>query len=101
MKIINALPVGTVIKLKEAEKRVVIIGIMQQANINDKVELFDYVGVPYPEGFFGTESTILFQEEDIEIVQSLGFSDIERQQLISNIAELMEQLKNDENTEEN
>lgn len=94
MKATNALPIGTVIKLKESDKRVVIMGIMQQAKINGKVESFDYVGVPYPEGYLGENSTILFQETDIELLQSIGFSDIERQQFIANIAELIEKSKN-------
>ena len=92
MNIIEALPVGTVVKLKEVDKRVVIIGIMQQAEDNGKTETYDYIGVPYPEGFLGAASTVLFQQPDIETIFYIGFADIERQNFI---AEVSEQLNNE------
>jgi hypothetical protein len=91
MEVINALPVGTVAKLKKAEKRVVIIGIYQTTEMGDKREDYDYIGVPYPEGFIDMGSTLLFQESDIESVQSIGFSDIERQGFIALLAEKMKE----------
>ena len=94
MNLVNALPAGTVIKLKEAEKKVIIIGIMQQTEIDAKIRIFDYIGVPYPEGFLGTESVILFQETDIESVTYMGYSDIERQQLIVSMAEKVSEIIN-------
>lgn len=91
MKINNAMPVGTVLKLKEANKRVSVIGVMQEIQEGNNIIKFDYIGVPYPEGFLGTESMILFQESDIESIYAVGYSDIERQKFISDVARKIEE----------
>ncbi len=93
MNINDALPIGTVIKLKKAEKRVVIMGIYQQVEEGNNIEAYDYMGVPYPEGFIGAESTVLFQQDDIETVFSLGFSDIERQAFVADLSSKEEENK--------
>lgn len=90
MNVTEAMPVGSVVKLKEATKRIVVIGILQQNLDGDEHKEYDYIGVPYPEGYLGAESMILFQQDDIEGVFSLGYSDVERQAFIFQIAELME-----------
>lgn len=82
----SLLPVGSVILLKESEKRLVIIGIMQTAEREDStVEYFDYVGVLYPEGFLGVDSMYLFNHEDIAVVSYIGFHDAERQVFLAAI----------------
>lgn len=90
MKITEALPIGTVVKLRNTDKRAVIMGIMQQVEENGSKEFYDYMGVPYPEGFIGAENTVLFQQSDVETVFSLGFSDIERQSFIKDMGERIE-----------
>lgn len=96
MNILNALSVGTVIKLKKADKRVSIIGIMQQLKTEEGIQTFDYVGVPYPEGFLGPDSAILFQESDIELVYAVGYSDLERQTFITTAAQKLAELDSGE-----
>ncbi|MGN1318651.1 MAG: DUF4176 domain-containing protein [Lachnospirales bacterium] len=91
IEIRSALPVGTVVKLRETDKRAVIIGILQQYEEDGNKENFDYIGVPYPEGFMGGGSTVLFNEQDIETVFFLGFSDLERQHFISEVADKIEE----------
>ncbi|MCD8214803.1 MAG: DUF4176 domain-containing protein [Clostridiales bacterium] len=86
MSIDSILPVGTVVKLSSADRRVVIMGILPV--VEDKT--YDYIGVVYPEGYMGGESTVVFMEENIETVFCLGFSDIERQQFISELSEAVE-----------
>lgn len=100
MRINEALPVGTVIKLKEVEKRVVIIGILQQSEENEKIEIYDYIGVPYPEGFLDMDTTVLFQQTAIENIFSVGYSDIERQIFISDMKKQLGE-ENIGNMEEN
>ena len=80
------LPIGTVVVLKDGEKRLMIYGIMQNADGEDaKTQAFDYIGVPYPEGNMGPEFQYLFQHEDIKDVFFRGFEDVERQEFISNL----------------
>lgn len=97
MESIQILPIGTVVKLKEAEKRVMIIGILQQVEEEGEKKLFDYIGIPYPEGYLGEESTILFNQEDIEGIAVLGFNDYERQVFIDSIESALEDFEKQKN----
>ncbi len=81
------LPIGTIIKLKEADKRVMITGIKQI--ITETKEEFDYAGVPYPEGIIGFENQIFFQHDDIERIFFMGFIDIERQNFINEVSKFI------------
>ena len=72
------LPIGSVITLKESQKKLMVIGISQKSEANDTV--YDYIGVPYPEGFIDRETMFLFYHKDIEKVHFLGFVDIEFQE---------------------
>ncbi len=100
MNILNALSVGTVVKLKKADKRVSIIGIMQQMRTENGLLSFDYAGVPYPEGFLGPDSVLLFQESDVELVYAVGYNDLERQTFITTAAQRLAELESGEKNEE-
>lgn len=78
----NLLPIGTVVQLKDAEKRLMIIGILQD---NGDGNIYDYMGCPYPEGVIDMESMFLFNHQDLENISFIGFDDIERQSFISNL----------------
>lgn len=69
------LPIGSVVKLKAAERRVMIYGILQQSPEDER---FDYVGVPYPEGYTTVMTKVAFQHSDIEEVLFQGYEDEER-----------------------
>ena len=58
----NLLPIGSVALLKGGEKRLMIIGIVQ-SDSNRKREVYDYLGVMYPEGHIGDGFQYLFNEE--------------------------------------
>lgn len=51
MDIKSLLPIGTVVLLKGAKKKLMIIGVKQTNAETD--EEFDYLGVIYPEGNIG------------------------------------------------
>lgn len=70
------LPIGSVVLLKNAKKRLMIIGILTAKRQDEK--LYDYLGVVYPEGFMGADNNFLFDHEDIEEVVFTGYSDEER-----------------------
>ena len=76
------IPIGSIVKLKEAEKRLMIIGILQK---NGDGRMYDYMGCPYPEGFLDDENLFLFNHEDLETVSFIGFDDVERQIFIKNL----------------
>lgn len=84
MEIKNLLPIGSVVLLKDAQKKIMVFGV-KQTNMETDVE-YDYIGVLYPEGNLGGESQLLFQHEDIEKVYFTGYEDEERQEFIENLA---------------
>lgn len=59
----NLLPIGSVVILKDATKKLVIIGILQVNPSENKI--YDYLGVPYPEGYVGSDNNFLFNHSDI------------------------------------
>ncbi len=73
----NLLPIGSVVLLKEADKRLMIYGIKQMSGEEGKV--YDYIGCLYPEGSIDAEYTFLFQHDDIEKVDFVGYMDTEYQ----------------------
>ena len=72
MKIKDLLPIGSVVRLHDGEKRLMIIGIMQSDASGNGKE-YDYLGILYPEGHIGDQFQYLFNQEDIEEVIFRGF----------------------------
>jgi hypothetical protein len=68
----RVLPIGTVVLLKEAKKRVMIIGYCKY-NGEDRTKIYDYAGCVYPEGYISPETTVLFNHENIDVIFALGF----------------------------
>lgn len=71
----NLLPIGTVVKLNETEKRLMIVGIL----IQNEDTRYDYIGLLYPEGYIDGETMFMFNQEDIEKIEYIGFIDAECQ----------------------
>lgn len=69
------LPIGSVVLLKEANKRVMIVGRLQKQAGTDKV--WDYSACFYPEGVLNPNELFLFDHDQIQIVFFLGFQDKE------------------------
>lgn len=69
------LPIGSVVLLKDGEKRLMIYGIKQFNG--EKNELYDYVGCLYPEGNMTPKYNYVFNHVDIEIVYFVGLVDAE------------------------
>ena len=91
MKFSDLLPVGSVVLLRNARKKMVIIGVAPIKHIRPGEDVaYDYIGVPYPEGYIGKESAMLFKHESIEEVAFTGYSDDERALLIEAVQKLVE-----------
>ena len=73
----DLLPVGSVVLLRDATKKLMIIGILQVKPGEDKI--YDYLGVLYPEGYIGEENNFLFSHEDINDVIFKGYENSERE----------------------
>ena len=81
------LPIGSLVLLKEAKKRVMIIGFMASANeTGDKV--FDYMGCMYPEGVLSSDQTLVFNHDQISEIYYMGYSDNEEKEFKEKLKEL-------------
>lgn len=89
MQIKDLLPIGTIVLLKEGEKRLMINGIMQaDKGLLRKQKKYDYIGVLYPEGHISDKFQYLFNHEDIDKIIFRGFEDTERNQFIDKLIKL-------------
>ena len=70
------LPIGTVIMLNGASKRLMITGFCSVANDNTEV-MYDYTGVMYPEGLLSSDQTAMFNHDQISQIYHMGLVDEE------------------------
>ncbi len=77
----SLLPIGSIVLLKDGEKKLMVIGIMQTDAEKPETE-YDYLGILYPEGYLGSEEMYLFNHVDIEHIYFRGYEDKERSQFI-------------------
>ncbi|OUN99636.1 hypothetical protein B5F98_00190 [Pseudoflavonifractor sp. An44] len=90
MKIRDLLPIGSIVRLKDGEKRLMINGIMQSDASGDGKE-YNYLGILYPEGHIGDQFQYLFNHEDIKEIVFRGYEDIERTEFLDKLTKLYEQ----------
>lgn len=80
------LPIGSVVLLKDATKKVLITGYCAKAEDEDVV--YDYNGCIFPEGFMDNVF-ILFNESDIQEVFHKGLENDESKEYIEKISSLL------------
>ncbi|MCM1412552.1 MAG: DUF4176 domain-containing protein [Lachnospiraceae bacterium] len=73
----RTLPIGSVVLLKGANKRLMIIGYCKY-KAGDEETVYDYAGCLYPEGFISPDSTALFNHEQIDKIFALGYQNQKR-----------------------
>lgn len=84
-------PIGSIVLLKGALKKAMIIGIIQ--NVTDKsgkITEYDYIGVIYPEGYLNPQTLFMFNHDSITDVVFKGYENIERSNFINKLEENME-----------
>ena len=84
----DLLPIGSVVQLQNEEKPLMIIGILQR--LENTEEIYEYTGVPYPEGYMGEEYQFVFNHKDINIVLFTGYESSERDYFINNLLKAYE-----------
>ena len=101
------LPIGSVVLLKGAIRKAMIIGIIQSTKETDGQDKeHDYIAVMFPEGFLNTETMFMFNHDQINDVIYRGYDNPERKEFLEklekNIAlakEIIEKKKVEENSE--
>ncbi|WP_294402440.1 DUF4176 domain-containing protein [uncultured Ruminococcus sp.] len=86
------LPIGTVVLLKNATKRLMIIGVCQK---NREGVIWDYSAVIYPEGYMSADKTIMFNNEDIDKIYAMGYQDAEQFNFKAEIDAAMEKYRSE------
>ncbi len=83
------LPIGTVVLLKNAQKRMMITGFCC-ADEENPDKMYDYTGCLYPEGLISSDNNLLFDHEQIDKIFALGFKDEEEIEFKEKLAEALE-----------
>lgn len=71
------LPIGSVVLLKNAKKRLMITGFYIKAKTGNDNEIYDYSGCLYPEGVLSSDENCVFNHDQIDKIYFLGYSDEE------------------------
>ncbi len=77
----NILPIGSVILLKNGNKKLIVTGI-KPVLLEEPDKIFDYIGVLYPEGYLGNEGNYLFNHENIADVIFRGYENPEWKEFV-------------------
>ena len=80
------LPIGSVVLLKGAIRKAMIIGIIQSTKGEDGViKEHDYIAVMFPEGFLNTETMFMFNHDQINDVVYRGYENPERAEFLKKL----------------
>ena len=90
------LPLGSVVLMKEAKKRVMITGYaVKSPESGDRI--WDYIGCLWPEGMISPDKNLLFDHKDIHQIFAIGYSDDEQKSfmnVLNKATQLHEQKEN-------
>lgn len=84
----RTLPIGSVVLLKNATKRVMILGY-SRLQAGDDTKIYDYCGCTYPEGFISPDKTAVFDHEQIDQIFALGFQNEEQMAFRQKLGEVL------------
>lgn len=93
----KTLPIGSVVLLKNATKRIMIFGYCQY-KLGEMNKIYDYVGCTYPEGYLSADKMVLFDHEQIQYIYALGFQNEEQFDFRRKLADALK--KNEEQREQ-
>ena len=80
------LPIGSVVMLKKAYKKLMIVGYTP-VNLDKKDKIYDYLGCIYPEGMIVTDYNIMFNHNDIDVIYAVGMMDEDTKEFLEEIKE--------------
>ncbi len=85
------LPIGSVVLLKDAEEKVMIVGhCAPMQNDKGEVDICDYSGCTYPDGVETVDDIFVFDSKDIQEPLFIGYEDKE----VKEESELLEAIDN-------
>ena len=87
------LPIGSVVLLENAIKRVMITGFCIKGKEEDS-KIYDYIGCLYPEGVLDTEKNLMFDHDKIQKIFAIGYSDEEEKKFKEKLDQELEKMNN-------
>ena len=87
------LPIGSVVLLKEGEKRLMITGYYSISE-DSPDKIYDYCGCLYPEGVISSEEIYVFDHAQIDKISFTGYIDEEEKAFKINLAEAVKEMNN-------
>jgi len=85
------LPIGSVVVLADSSKKVMIVGVGQIGDRDNRI--WDYAGVLFPEGYLDADTMFLFDHGQIEELCFLGCQDPEQRQFKALAEETLTRLR--------
>ncbi len=80
------LPIGTVVTLKGATKKIMIMGYCPMSKDN---KVFDYSACTYPEGLISAEKTLAFNHNQISEINFMGMESEEQKEFSNKVKEML------------
>ena len=96
MKEGELLPIGSVVLLKNATHRLMVVGFATVRYDSNPPKVYDYWGSAYPEGLFDPDQHVIFNHKDNDKVISVGYSDDSEKAFRKKIENILKQSR-DEN----
>ncbi len=93
------LPIGSVVLLKNANKRVMITGFYVSSQEVNSDKVYDYVGCLYPEGVISSSQNLVFNNDQISQIVFVGYRDIEEQLFKENLVKSIKEKNNKKDNE--
>ena len=85
------LPIGSVVTLKDATKKIMVIGYCPVEKEHN--QMYDYSACLYPEGLVDSSKILLFNHDKIEQVYFVGNSDEEYQKINEQMKQMLGGIK--------
>lgn len=83
------LPLGSVVDIEGAQG-VLVVGRVASKAGEDKV--YDYIGVPYPEGLGDTDEMLFFDQDDIDSIDFIGCKNNIEMDFRENVLEKLDEI---------
>lgn len=83
------LPIGSVVLLKNAKKRIMITGFAAKGKETGN-KVFDYVGCLFPEGVISSDKNLLFNHDQIDKLYYIGYSDNDEKEFKQKLKDYLE-----------
>ena len=84
------LPIGSVVLLKDATKKVMITGFCMVTEEDGKKKMFDYSACIFPEGIIDSNQIALFNHDQIDKICFEGYRNEETEELQKKIKDVIE-----------